>query len=95
MKKWFRHLKQGIKKFKESMLWLQISIVVIRHVHYINTLKQELNGTKDYKETSIDEKSVVYSNLNETHNNLAVDVKERQYRLPTMYWLPKLRKRQY
>ena len=28
-------------------------------------------------------------------NKFAVDVKERQDRLPTMYWLPKLHKRPY
>ena len=41
------------------------------------TLKQELNGTKAYEETSIDEKSVVYSHRNEIPNKFAVDVKER------------------
>ena len=60
-----------------------------------NTLKQELNGTQAYEETSIDEKSVVYSHSNEIPNKFAVDVKERQDRLPTMYWLPKLNKRPY
>ena len=66
-------------------------------LHYINTLKQELNGTKAYEETmsSIDEKSVVYSHSNEIPNKFAVDVKERQDRLPAMYWLPKLHKRPY
>ena len=59
---------------------------------YINTLKQELNGTKAYEESSIDEKSVVYNHTNEIPNKFAVDVKERQDRLPTMYWLPKLHK---
>ena len=29
------------------------------------------------------------------HIKFAVDVKERQHRLPTMYWLPKLHKRPY
>ena len=58
-------------------------------------LKPELNGTKAYEETSIDEKSVVYSYSNEMPNKFAVDVKERQDRLPTMYWLPKLHKRPY
>ena len=33
--------------------------VVVCQLHYINTSKQELNGTKAYEETSIDEKSVV------------------------------------
>ena len=58
----------------------------------MNTLKQELNGTKAYEETSKDEKSVVYSHLNK---KFAVNVKKRQDRLPTMYWLPKLHKKPY
>ena len=71
------------------------NVVVVCRLHYINTLKQELNGTKAYEETSIDEKAVVYSHSNEISNKFAVDVKERQDRLPTMYWLPKLHKRLY
>ena len=43
---------------------------------------------KASQETSIDEKSVVYSHSNEIPNKFAVDVKERQDRLPTMYWYP-------
>ena len=64
-------------------------------LHYINTLKQELNGTKANEETAIDERSEVYSHSNEIPNKFAVDVKERQDRIPTMYWLPKLHKRPY
>ena len=71
------------------------NVVVVCRLHYINPLKQELNGTKAYEETPIDEKSVVYSHSNEIPNKFAVDVKERQGRLPTMYWLPKLHKRPY
>ena len=73
------------------------NVVVVCRLHYINTLKQELYGTKPYEETSIDEKSVVYSHSNEIHvpEKFAVDVKERQDRLPMMYWLPKLHKRPY
>ena len=71
------------------------NVVVVCRLHYINTLKQELNGTKAYEETSIDEKSVVYSHSNKIPKKFAVDVKERQDRLPTMYWLPKLHKRPY
>ena len=56
---------------------------------------QELNGTKAYEETSIDEQSVVCSHSNEIPKKFAVDVQERQDRLPTMYWLPKLHKRPY
>ena len=71
------------------------NVVVVCRLHYINTLKQELNGTKAYEETSIDEKSVVDSHSNEIPKKFPVDVKERQYRLPTMYWLPQLHKRPY
>ena len=69
------------------------NVVVVCRLHYINTLKQELNGTKAYEETSKDEKYVVYSHSNEIPNKFVVYVKERQDRLPTMYWLPKLHKR--
>ena len=68
------------------------NVVVVCLLHYSNILKQELNGTKTYEETSIDEKSVVYSHSNEIPNKFPVDVKERQDRLPTMYSLPKLHK---
>ena len=71
------------------------NVVVVCRLHYINTLKQELNDTKAYEETSIDEKSVVYSHSNVIPNTFPVDVKERQDSLPTMYWLPKLHKRPY
>ena len=62
----FRHLKQGIHEFHRKYVLVpadkpENNIVVVCRLHYINTLKQELNGTKAYEETSIDEKSVVYS----------------------------------
>ena len=63
-------------------------VVVVCRLHYINTLKQELNDTKAYEETSIDVKSVVYSHSNDIPNKFSVDVKGRQDRLPTIYWLP-------
>ena len=92
-----RHLKQGIQEFHRKYVLFPAdkaanNVVVVCRLHYINTLKQELNGTKAYEETSINEKSVVYSYSNEIPNKFAVDVKERQDRLPTMYWLPKLQK---
>ena len=70
-------------------------LVVLCRLHYINTLKQELNGTKEYKETSTDAKTVVNSHSNELPYKFAVHVKERQDKLPTMHWLPKLHKRPY
>ena len=94
-KSYFRHLKQGIQEFHRKYLLVPAdkaanNIVVVCRLIYINILKQKLNGTKAYEETSIDEKSVVYSQSNEIPNKFAVDVKECQERLPTMYLLPKL-----
>ena len=96
----FRHLKQGFQEFHRKYVLVPAdkaanNVVVVCRLHYINTLKQELNGTTAYGETSIDEKSVVYSCSNEIPNKFAVDVKERQDRLPTMYRLPKRHKRPY
>ena len=66
----FRHLKQGIQEFHRMYVLVPAdkaanNVVVGCRLHYINTIKQELNGTKAYEETSIDEKSVVYSHSNE------------------------------
>ena len=96
----FRHLKQGIPEFHRKYVLVPAdkaanNVVVVCRLHYINTLKQELNGTNVYEEMSIDEKSVVYSHSNEIPNKFAVYVEKRQDRLPTMYWLPKLHKRPY
>ena len=70
-------------------------VVVVCRLHYINTFKQELNGPKAYEESSTDEKNVLNSHLNGLTLKFSVGVKERQDRLPTMYWLPKLLKRPY
>ena len=96
----FRHLKQDIQEFHRKYVLVLAekaanNIVVVSRLHYFNTLKQELNGAKAYKETSTEEKSVVYSHSNEIPNKFALDVKERQDKLPTMYWLPKHHKRPY
>ena len=50
-----------------------------------------ISGTKAYKETSEEEKSVV----NHLALKFSVCVQERQDRLPTIYWLPKLHKTPY
>ena len=76
----FGHLKQGIQEFHRKYVLVPADkagnhVVVVCRLHYINTLKQELNGTKAYEETSIDEKSVVYSHSNEIPKMFAVDVK--------------------
>ena len=79
----FRHLKQGIQEFHRKYVLVPAdkaanTIVVVCRLHYINTLKQELNGTKAYKETSTDEKTVVNSHSNDMPCKFAVNVKEHQ-----------------
>ena len=64
------HLKQGIQEFHRKYVLVSAdkaakNSVVVCRVHYINTLKQELNVTKAYIETSTDEKTVVNSHLND------------------------------
>ena len=57
----FRHLKQGIQECHRKYNLVPAdtasnNVVFVCRLHYINTLKQELNGTKAYEKTSIDEK---------------------------------------
>ena len=73
---------------------LDVSDVVCR-LHYVNTLKQELDGTRAYLETDTDEVSVVNAHLNDLPVKFSVCVDEGQDKLPTMYWLPKIHKRPY
>ena len=51
------------------------SIVVVCRLHYIYTLKQEVNGTKVYKETSTDEMTVVNTSSNDLPNKFSINVK--------------------
>ena len=61
-----------------------MSIVVCR-LHYINTLKQELDGTRGYQETDSDKMSVVNAHLKALNEKVSVCVSECQDKLPTMY----------
>ena len=54
------------------------NIAVICLFYYINTLKQEPNVTKAYKEASTDGKTVVNSHSNDLPYTFDVNVKERQ-----------------
>ena len=71
------------------------NVVVVCRLHYVNTLKQELDGTRAYLETDTDEVSVVNAHLNDLPVKFSVCVNEGQDKLTTMYWLPKLHKRPY
>ena len=70
-------------------------MIVVCRLHHVNTLKQELDGTRAYLETDTDEMSVVNAHLNDLPVKFSACVNEGQYKLPTMYWLPKLHKRPY
>ena len=78
----FRHLKQDIHKFHRTYFWVPTdkaaNNIVVCWLHYMNTLKQELNGTKVYEETATDEKIVDISHSNELPYKFAVNVKVRQ-----------------
>ena len=97
----FRHLKQGIQEFHRKYVLVPAdkaanSVVVVCRLHYVNTLKQELDGTRAYLETDTDEVSVVNAHLvNDLPVKFSVCVNEGQDKLPTMYWLPKIHKRPY
>ena len=64
-------------------------------MHYIDTLKQELSGTKADEQTSEKEKSVINHHIFQNATRFGVSVDEDQERLPTFYWLPKLQKQPY
>ena len=96
----FRHLKQGNQEFHRKYVLVPAdkaanNVVVVCRLHYVNTLKQELDGTRAYLETDTDEVSVVNAHLNDLPVKFSVCVNEGQDKLPTMYWLPKLHKRPY
>ena len=65
----FMHLKQGIQEFHRTYVLVPAdkaanNVVVVCRLHYINTLKQELDGTTAYQETDSDGMSVVNAHLN-------------------------------
>ena len=96
----FRHLKQGIQEFHRKYVLVPAdkaakNVVVACRIHYVNTLKQEFDGTRAYLETDTDEMSVVIAHLNDLPGKFSVCVNEGQDKLPTMYWLPKLHKRPF
>ena len=83
------------KNFIGSMFWLQLIKLVVWRLYYINTLKQELGSTKTYDRISTYERSIVNTHFVDITAKFAVSIKEKQDRLPTLYWLPKLHKRPY
>ena len=93
-------MKQGIQEFHRKYVLVPAdkaanNVVFVCRLHYVNTLKQELDGTRAYLETDTDEVSVVNAHLNDLPVKFSVCVNEGQDKLPTMHWLPKLHKRPY
>ena len=53
----YRYLKSGIKEFQRKYVLVPADkaankVLVVWRLHYIDILKQELNGTKAYEQTS-------------------------------------------
>ena len=95
-----RNLKLDIQEFHRKYVLVPAdkaanNIVVVRRLHYINTLKQELSGTKAYEQTSAKEKFVINHHIFQNATRFGVSVDDDQERLPTFYWLPKLHKQPY
>ena len=91
----YRYLKLGVQEFPRKYVLVPAdkaanNVVVVKRLRYINTLKQELSGTKAYKQTSAKDKSVPNHHIFQNATRLGVSVDEDQERLPTFYWLPKL-----
>ena len=76
----FRHIKQDIQEFHRKYVFVPASkaannVVVVWRFHYINTLKQELGGTKAYKQqNSEDEKSLGFYHCCHTATKFAVSI---------------------
>ena len=73
------------------MVWITSDVISLCEgsnllLFYIQTLKQELSSTRAYKEVSAKEHSVVNDHCSHSPIKFPVNVKDRQDKLPTMYW---------
>ena len=74
-------MKQGIREFHRKYVLVPAdkaanNVVVVCRLHYVYTLKQELDGTRAYLETDTDEMSVVNAHLNDLPVKFSVCVNE-------------------
>ena len=95
----YRYLKSGIEEFHTIRKYVLVpadkatnNVDIVWRLYYIDTLKQELGGTKAYEQTSDREKSVINNHIFHNATRFVVSVNEDQERLPTFNWLPKLHK---
>ena len=96
----YHYLKSGVEEFRRKYVLVPAdkaanNVVVVSRLHYIDTLKQELSGTKAYEQTSEKEKTVINNHIFHNATRFAVSVSEYQERLPTFCWLSKLLKKPY
>ena len=69
------------------------NVVVVWRLYYINTLKREVVDTDAYKlQPSLSERVTVDGHGCHTALHFGVKAKEKQDKVPTLYWLPKLHK---
>ena len=93
----FRYLKQGIQEFHRKYVLAPAdkaanNVVVEGRLYYMNTLIQDLGSTKTYERISTDDRSIVNTHSIDITAKFAMSIKNKQDRLPTLYWLPKLHK---
>ena len=73
------------------MVWITSDVIILCEgsnllLFYIQDLKRELSNTRAYKEVSAKEHSVVNDRCSHLPIKFPVNVKDRQDKLPTMYW---------
>ena len=65
----YRYLKSDIREFQRKYILVPADkaannvVVVVCRLHYVNTVKLDLSGTKAYKKTSENKKSVINSHI--------------------------------
>ena len=70
------------------------NVVVVWRLYYVNTLKCELVDTSAYKlQPSLSERVIVDGHGCHTALHFGVKAKENPDKVPTLYWLPKLDKK--
>ena len=75
----YRILKLRIQEFHRKYVIIPANkaannVVFVRRLHYINTLKQELSGTKAYEQTSAKEKSAINNHIFQNASKFGVNV---------------------
>ena len=78
------------KNFIEHMFWFQQTRPQTTLWLFDDYITFKLSGPRAYKEVSEEENSVVNDHCGHLPLKFSVNVKDRQDKLPTMYWLPKL-----